>query len=397
MSELQAPFPYFGGKRTVADLVWERFGDVPNYVEPFAGSLAVLLGRPHWDPDEGVWRTNERNRTETINDLDGSVTNFWRAVKADPEQVAAWASNPCHELDLHARHLWLHRRLKSTDGLDAAALAYARRKGVLPFAAWLTMDPAAYDAQVAGWWAWGLSSWIGDNWCQPTAQNAMPHLSSAGQGVSRQMPHLSNAGRGVNRQMPHLSDAGQGVNRKMPHLGNAGTGVNRKMPHLGDEGKGECARRLDVLVQWMQRLADRLRNVDVCCGDWERICGYSPTNHRASPCGVFLDPPYSQDHGLDTVYSEHDPGVAARVRAWCIARGAESDMRIAICGYDTEHGELERHGWAVTAWKAAGGYGNQGDDSRGRDNAARERIWWSPGCRQAVDEPTLFEVATAAE
>lgn len=27
---LKAPFPYFGGKRSVADLIWQRFGDVPN-------------------------------------------------------------------------------------------------------------------------------------------------------------------------------------------------------------------------------------------------------------------------------------------------------------------------------------------------------------------------------
>jgi site-specific DNA-adenine methylase len=55
---LRAPFPWFGGKRRVSHIVWERFGDTPNYVEPFAGSLAVLLGRPH-EP-----------RAETVNDLD---------------------------------------------------------------------------------------------------------------------------------------------------------------------------------------------------------------------------------------------------------------------------------------------------------------------------------------
>ena len=43
---LAAPFPYFGGKSRVSALVWDIFGDVPNYVEPFAGSAAVLLGRP---------------------------------------------------------------------------------------------------------------------------------------------------------------------------------------------------------------------------------------------------------------------------------------------------------------------------------------------------------------
>lgn len=42
---LKAPFPYFGGKSKVAPLIWERFGVVSNYVEPFFGSGAVLLAR----------------------------------------------------------------------------------------------------------------------------------------------------------------------------------------------------------------------------------------------------------------------------------------------------------------------------------------------------------------
>ena len=44
--EMQAPFIWFGGKRKVAAEVWAALGDVDNFVEPFAGSLAVLLGRP---------------------------------------------------------------------------------------------------------------------------------------------------------------------------------------------------------------------------------------------------------------------------------------------------------------------------------------------------------------
>lgn len=44
MKKLKAPFPWFGGKSRAAHLVWERFGAVGNYVEPFAGSLAVLGG-----------------------------------------------------------------------------------------------------------------------------------------------------------------------------------------------------------------------------------------------------------------------------------------------------------------------------------------------------------------
>ena len=88
MTALKAPFPYFGGKRVVAPEVWRRFGDTPNYIEPFFGSGAVLLGRP---PFEG-------NRIETVNDLDGHLANFWRALQADPDAVAYYAG-PNFEAD----------------------------------------------------------------------------------------------------------------------------------------------------------------------------------------------------------------------------------------------------------------------------------------------------------
>src|SRR3990167_10434624 len=79
MEPLHAPFPWFGGKSRIAPLVWQRFGDVANYVEPFSGSLAVLLGRP--TPPRG----------ETVNDKDALVCNFWRALQADPDGGGSWA------------------------------------------------------------------------------------------------------------------------------------------------------------------------------------------------------------------------------------------------------------------------------------------------------------------
>jgi hypothetical protein len=39
--------------------------------------------------------------------------------------------------------------------------------------------------------------------------------------------------------------------------------------------------------------------------------------------------------------------------------------------------------WECVQWKANGGYGNQGESTRGRANAFRERIWFSPHCLQA--------------
>lgn len=41
---IEAPFPWFGGKRRVAPVIWRAFGDVRNYVEPF---FAVLCSMRH--------------------------------------------------------------------------------------------------------------------------------------------------------------------------------------------------------------------------------------------------------------------------------------------------------------------------------------------------------------
>ena len=92
---LAAPFPYFGGKSLACSTVWQAFGDVDNYVEPFCGSAAMLLGAP------------EGQRVETINDADGFVANFWRAVSKDDAAVAEALDWPTNETDLFARHIWL--------------------------------------------------------------------------------------------------------------------------------------------------------------------------------------------------------------------------------------------------------------------------------------------------
>lgn len=44
---LAAPFPYFGGKSLACETVWSLLGNPVNYAEPFAGSAAMLLGRPN--------------------------------------------------------------------------------------------------------------------------------------------------------------------------------------------------------------------------------------------------------------------------------------------------------------------------------------------------------------
>ena len=150
MDKLKAPFPYFGGKSRVAAEVWKRFGDPINYVEPFCGSCAVLLSRP------------TKPHTETVNDLDGYLVNFWRALKADPDGVQKWCDYPVTEIDLHARHKWL---------IDQK-----------PILEKLKDDPAYYDVKIAGWWVWGISCWFGTGWCKSLSKQT-PRLSCSGQGT----------------------------------------------------------------------------------------------------------------------------------------------------------------------------------------------------------------------
>jgi len=285
---LTAPFPWFGGKRKVAAEVWSRFGAVDNYVEPFFGSGAVLLGRP--SPFSG---------NETINDLDGYVANFWRAIQHDPEAVAVWADGPVNENDLHARHVWLVQQRET-------------------LRAHMDGDPDFFDPKIAGWWVWGTACWIGSGFC-------------SGKG-----PWWVNE----HRQLVHLRTNGQGV--------------NRQLVHLGDNGRG--AR----LVDWFGALSERLRFVRVCSGDWSRVCGPSVT-FKHGVTGVFLDPPYADTaNRQDKLYREDSLDVAHAVRAWAITNGDNPLLRIALCGYDGEHDMPDS--WSVYAWSAGDGFGGQAKD-----------------------------------
>ena len=335
---MKAPFPYFGGKSAIAAEVWKRFGVVKNYVEPFFGSGAMLLGRPDWRP--GV------RLVETVNDADGLLANFWRALQHDPEGVAAAADWPVNEADLHARHLWLvGQREALTDRLMG--------------------DPEWYDVRAAGWWVWGASAWIGSGWCSGQG----PWVAHEGrmvrrdEVVNRQLPHLSSA-QGVNRQLPHLSSA-QGVNRQLPEM-QSDRGVHRKLPEMQSDRGVRAV---------LEPVAERLRHVKVACGDWARIVGPSTLGITGNPqsCAIFLDPPYDEGVGYTG-----GGGVSADVWAWACEQGDNPLLRIAVCGY--EDGREVPPGWRVLPWATGGGYGNQSADGEGRANARRERLWFSPAC-----------------
>lgn len=90
---VKTPLPrYMGSKARIAADVWLRFGDITHYVEPFAGSAAVLFARPGR-------RTGYR---ETINDASGLIVNALRSCRNHPTVVAEWVKRPGSTLDLEA-------------------------------------------------------------------------------------------------------------------------------------------------------------------------------------------------------------------------------------------------------------------------------------------------------
>ncbi len=321
---LRAPFPWFGGKSKIAPLVWERLGNVANYVEPFFGSGAVLLARPH------------APQIETVNDKDAYLTNFYRAIQHDPDEVVKHADHPVDEVDLLARHRWL-----LTTGKERLHK--------------MKHDPDFYDVKVAGWWVWGICIWIGSGWCDPA-----------------QFKH---------RQIPSM--AMQGINRrKLPMMRQLGTARMFNADGHNLSGQGENVR------EYFQLLAERMRRVRICCGQWDRLLGPAVTTCHGIT-GVFLDPPYlGSEHTVsyagdgqdwdDLVADTKAMDLALKVREWCIENGHDPLLRIALAGYEAK-GYTMPDDWECVAWSATGGYGLQGD-GQARINRHRERIWFSPNC-----------------
>lgn len=253
---LKSAFPYFGGKSLAAGLVWSRLGDVKNYVEPFAGSLAVLLARPH-EP-----------RIETVNDVDAYLANFWRAVQGDPLGVAIWADWPVNEVDVLARYQWL---------VSTGAERVERLKD----------DPLYYDVQAAGYWVYGISAWIGSNWLRRPQRPDyyLPRLSGAGNGIHRPSiddlaGYFETLSKRLRRVRVACGDWTRVTSRAVTY-GNGLTGVFLDPPY-SDASRDPKLYRIDDL-----EVAHQVREWAIANGDNPKmriaLCGYEDEHKEKMP------------------------------------------------------------------------------------------------------------------
>lgn len=120
---MKPPFAYYGGKSRIADQIVALLPDHEYYVEPFAGSLAVLLAKPV-------------ARMEVVNDLDSRLMTFWRVLRECPnELIRACALTPHSRAEHQAS-----RNLEGCDDLETARRVWVwlsqSRTGTLKKTGW---------------------------------------------------------------------------------------------------------------------------------------------------------------------------------------------------------------------------------------------------------------------
>lgn len=105
---MRPPVPYYGGKQTIAPAIVDLMPEHSIYVEPYAGSLAVLLAK-------------HPVKREIVNDLDGELVTFWRVLRDRPDELAY----AC-EFTPHARAEHAAAFEPTTDELETARRVWVR-------------------------------------------------------------------------------------------------------------------------------------------------------------------------------------------------------------------------------------------------------------------------------
>lgn len=101
---LRPPMPYYGSKQTIAQQIISVFPEHGHYVEPYAGSLSVLLAK-------------SPSKMETVNDLHGDLMTFWRVLRDRPNDLQRVCELTSHS---RAEYLFCRDAMPVADELEVA-------------------------------------------------------------------------------------------------------------------------------------------------------------------------------------------------------------------------------------------------------------------------------------
>ena len=107
---MKPPIAYYGGKVTIASSITALFPRHDHYVEPFAGSLSVLLAK-------------RPSKMETVNDLDGDLVTFWRVLRDRPDELERVCALTPHS---RAEYEACRDSEASTDEIEVARRVWVR-------------------------------------------------------------------------------------------------------------------------------------------------------------------------------------------------------------------------------------------------------------------------------
>ena len=314
------PITYFGNKRKIAPLIWKHIGDVDKFIDCFGGSMSVLLARPH--------RLTLQHH-EVVNDLDGRLVNFYRAMKYDPIGLAKGARNVMRA------------------SVEAWARAAELKQASDDLVSKLSGSSQYYDLELAISYVFVNSVQIGKSYV----------MGAYGIDSEKKFTKL--------------------------YVGNDSRGVSRSRINVRHSVYMNMTE--ESHIKYYQWLSDRLKRVVILCGEWDSplssftaIAGKGKRDGDWST-GIILDPPYAGDNHDIKLYESHNLSVSPAVREKAIELGEDKRLKIALCGYIEEHDKGIPANWHRVSWSADVGYASQKKD-KSNNNRQKEMIWFSPGC-----------------
>jgi len=274
-------FWYIGGKYRIAPEINRRFGEIKTRIDAFTGSSSWILA-------------SEPVKYEIVNDLDGHVVNYLRAVKYAPDEVAKHLDFPRAELELIAYHHYARDRLPEL---------IARLGG----------DPEYCDPVLAARWAYVMAY--------------------------KRDPSLTKPGRWRVRdgRLEYGSDDGR--------IRGSMTSSSRLLAHLVSERR---------VAEYVAAISERLRSVHILWNDFEVVVEKA-RHPELGIVGILLDPPYPHRLRGNLYYDTDDAAVWHRAARWAAANGDNPKLRIAVCGYgDAESDALFPQNWTRFFWRRSG-------------------------------------------